>query len=507
MTDTSSYSTKKPHFPPVLWLAIAAVLLLFSNGNWVIPIAAWLSPVFLLRFVRRQKLLRGILPALFVLAVTGFFAWHGMVPVPGIGYLIFIMAMSLLMILPYLMDRAIAHRYTRFSSTLVFPLGWTTMEYVNSLLNPFGTWGAAAYTQFGNGALVQIVSMTGLWGLTFLIAWFGSVVNWAWEKEFTWSRIRYGAGAYAGILALALLFGGARLALFPPSANTVRVAAIVQVEKLASLVKSEIVMSPFRGKAVQKSEIALLRREFGTLNNDLLRRTDREALAGARIIFWGEGNALVMKQDEQRLIERGRALARRQGIYLGMALVVLDFGNKPLYENKVVLIGPGGEIAWDYVKSRPVPGTGVNNTLRGDGRIKYIDTPYGRLAVAICFDMDFPGLIRQAGMANVDLLFAPSADWPEVAVHHMRMATFRAIENGFSLVRPAYNGITVAADYQGRVLAQTDYFASKDRVMVAQVPMKGVPTVYARIGDLFAWLCVAGCIILPGWIVGRRRAE
>ena len=407
MAEKSVHTTRMLHFRPYLWLAAAALLLLFSNGKWVIPLAAWLSPVFLLRFVRSQKLLQGVLPALFVLAVTGFFAWYRLIPIPGIGYLIFIMAMSLLMILPYLMDRAITLRYTHFSSTLVFPLGWTTMEYVNSLLNPFGTWGAAAYTQFGNGALVQIVSMTGLWGLTFLIAWFGSVINWAWEKEFNWAKIRYGAGAYAAILALVLLFGGGRLALFPPSADTVRVAAILQAERLASLMKSERVMSPFRGKAIPKSEIALLRTEFATLNNDLFRRSEREARAGARIIFWGEGNAFVMKQDEERLVESGRALARRQGIYLGMALVVLDFGSKPAYENKVVMIGPSGAIAWEYVKSRPVPGPEAKNALRGDGRIKYIDTPYGRLAVAICFDMDFPGLIRQAGMAGVDLLFAP----------------------------------------------------------------------------------------------------
>ena len=501
MTATSSYIKNRPHLRPYCWLAIGAVLLLFSNGKWVIPLAAWLSPVFLLRFVRSRESLRGTLLALFAFALTGFFVWHGLVPIPGNQYLIFIIVMSLLMFLPYLMDRAITLRHTHFLSTLVFPLGWTTIEYVNSLLNPFGSWGSAAYTQFGNGALVQIVSVTGLWGVTFLIAWFGSVVNWAWEKEFAWVKIRHGAEAYAAILALVLLFGGARLIFSPPAAETVRVAAISHADRLSFLVNAEIVKRLLRGETVQHSAMTALRSELATLNNDLLRRSEREARAGARIVFWSEGSAFVMKPDEDELVERGRALARSQGIYLGMAMGVLNHGHNPPVENKVVLIDPSGAIAWDYIKSRPVPGREAKNTLPGDGRLKYVDTPYGRLSAAICFDMDFPRLIRQAGKAGVDLLFAPSADWPEVAASHMRMATFRAIENGFSLVRPAYNGIAVAADYQGTVLAQVDFLAPEERVMIAQVPTRGVPTVYAHIGDLFAWVCVALCVIVCSWMV------
>ena len=36
-------------------LAIAAALLLFSNGANNVPLAAWLAPVVMLRFVRRQS--------------------------------------------------------------------------------------------------------------------------------------------------------------------------------------------------------------------------------------------------------------------------------------------------------------------------------------------------------------------------------------------------------------------------------------------------------------------
>jgi apolipoprotein N-acyltransferase len=65
--------------------------------------------------------------------------------------------------------------------------------------------------------------------------------------------------------------------------------------------------------------------------------------------------------------------------------------------------------------------------------------------------------------------------------------------------------LSTAADYQGRVLAITDYFTSEDPVMVAQIPTKGVTTIYSRIGDLFAWLCMAGLVAAIAWVVVRRK--
>jgi apolipoprotein N-acyltransferase len=74
------------------------------------------------------------------------------------------------------------------------------------------------------------------------------------------------------------------------------------------------------------------------------------------------------------------------------------------------------------------------------------------------------------------------------------MAAFRAIENGVSLLRPAASGISSAVDPWGRVLGVADFFAPGDGTLTAQVPMTGVRTLYAGIGDLFAWLCVAGLV-------------
>ncbi len=65
-------------------------------------------------------------------------------------------------------------------------------------------------------------------------------------------------------------------------------------------------------------------------------------------------------------------------------------------------------------------------------------------------------------------------------------------------------GLSMAVDYEGNVLAASDYFTTDAQVMVAYVPMQGVHTIYATIGDLFAWLSVAGLVVLIGFALARR---
>jgi apolipoprotein N-acyltransferase len=134
-----------------------------------------------------------------------------------------------------------------------------------------------------------------------------------------------------------------------------------------------------------------------------------------------------------------------------------------------------------------------------------VDSPYGRLGAAICFDMDFPGLLKQAGRRETDILLVPSNDWREIDPWHSHMARFRAIEQGFNMVRQASNGLSLASDYQRRVLAAMDHFVTDQRSLVAYVPGKGVRTVYSRIGDMFSWMCML-CLGIFVFIGNRRRS-
>ncbi len=480
---------------------IAAILLLpFANGAHAIALAAWLAPLFLLRFTRAQKIVVGIPLVLAVQVAALAIQYRGMVPFPTAIYIVVMITYGLCFTLPYLGDRLLYRRLSVFSGTLVFPLILTSIEYLLSL-GPFGTWFATAYSQYGNLALLQMLSVTGLWGVTFLIGWTASAGNALWEEWTISRRVPRVAATCALVLIVAMLAGGERLALFPPMGKTVRVATLSRID-------SELHPDPkvvgrfFRHEPLAPEEIATIRERSAAVDNDLLNRSAREAKAGARIIFWGEANAPVLKQDENDLIRRGGILAKDNGIYLGMVLASWHLETTPPLENKIVLVQPDGTPAWEFFKAHPVPGGEEAISIRGDGKVRALDTPYGRLSSVICFDADFPQLLAQAGRQGVDILLDPSNDWKAIDPWHTRMASFRAIEQGFNLVRHTSQGLSAAFDYQGRPLASMDHYVTTDRVLVAQVPTRGTRTVYALLGDWFAWVCLAG--LAGGVVLGAK---
>jgi apolipoprotein N-acyltransferase len=78
------------------------------------------------------------------------------------------------------------------------------------------------------------------------------------------------------------------------------------------------------------------------------------------------------------------------------------------------------------------------------------------------------------------------------------MPIFRAIENGFAMVRADYHGLSNAVDYHGQVLAQLNDFSTEERMMIADIPTEGMATIYSMIGDSLAWLCVVGLLMMIG---------
>src|SRR5438552_4412665 len=97
-----------------LWLALGILLFAFGTIRWTIPLAAWLYPVFLLRFTRTQPLLRGILLVLLATVLVLTIELQGFFPLPGaLNYLApigFGVGFGVLATLPYLIDRLITPR-------------------------------------------------------------------------------------------------------------------------------------------------------------------------------------------------------------------------------------------------------------------------------------------------------------------------------------------------------------------------------------------------------------
>lgn len=399
---------------------------------------------------------------------------------PGGAGLVTGLAYGIISFLPFLADRLIAPKIDGYLSTLVFPSAWVTMEFILSFTFA-GSWFSLAYTQYGNLPLMQLAAITGIWGIGFLITWFASVVNWAWEQEFSLPKTWKGISLYPAILVLILLFGGAYLAFLPADSDTVRAAAVtrsfdmdIEAEKC-------------------KGEVSCLQGLFNRSLNEFLQDSKQAANAGAKIIVWQENGLAVYQEDEKSFIEQGREFAIQEQVYLLMAMYVLS-EDRSVDENKAVLIDPSGNTS-EYLKNHLTQG---DNHILGDGKVLIQDSPYGKLASIICFDADYPDFVRQAGKSNVDLMLIPSHDWESITPIHTRMASFRAIENGYSMIRADYHGISTAVDYHGNILSQMNDFTTEERVMLADLPAEGIKTIYSQIGDLFAWVCVLGFLIMVG---------
>jgi apolipoprotein N-acyltransferase len=158
-------------------------------------------------------------------------------------------------------------------------------------------------------------------------------------------------------------------------------------------------------------------------------------------------------------------------------------------------VASDGQLAGTYTKRFAVPGWEAAVSVPNEGGLGVYASPFGRLATPICYDLDFPALIRQAGRAQVDLLLVPASDWPAIKHLHHAQAVFRAVENGAAMVRATRWGLSAAVDPLGRTLAvMDDSLAGSQAAMAAQMPLVGVRTLYARVGDAFAWVCAAALL-------------
>jgi apolipoprotein N-acyltransferase len=312
-----------------------------------------------------------------------------------------------------------------------------------------------------------------------------------------------------------LLGGGARLAFFAPHATTVRTAGLSASPAALATFNQQLPQQTLSrllsGRATQ-ADRAAARTAFTTLDDDLLAGSQQEARAGAKIVVWPEASpksAAVLQEDEPALIHRAGALSRQEGIYLDIALGVFlnGDGRGPFLKDEAVLLDPTGQPVWTYEKFHLVPFGEQHLVIQGDGTTPTANSPYGRLANVICFDLDYPATMRQAGQRRADLVLAPSDDWPALDPAHAQHATFRAIENGYSLVRETNNATSLAVDYQGRVLSASTYATTEHQIMVAYVPTRGTRTIYATIGDVFAWLCLIGLATVIGLTIRQPRTN
>lgn len=466
----------------ILLLLAGAFFLYFSNGRHSIALAAWLYPVFLLQISRKEKAVYSYLIIPLIIGICcqmSFWKFTYDSPSNVLFYLPFFL--GLLIALLFYIDRLLYFRVKGFSATLIFPLLYTSFDFLLNLLNPFGTLGVLGYSQFQFLSFSQLASITGMWGLTFMISWFGSMAYWTLQNHYHKKNMTKGVAIYLSILISILIYGYIRLSL-PLADGNVKIAGIHTHDKN----KEGNEMHEY----LDKNDTAGFKKLSNTIINRLIQETVKQANAGAKIILWSEISPKILKADEDSFITVFKKLAQEQEVYLvSTPFSVSSSGTKS--ENKVLLFSPNGNLVLTHYK---YGGNFMEGTIEGDKIIKAITTEYGKLAVIICWDGDFPSIVRQAGKSQTDILFVPASDWEEIDPIHSIVTVFRGIENGCSVVRQTRNGLSVITDPRGKIISQMDHFKNSSWVTVGQVPTKKWFTLYSITGDFFGWLSFLGLL-------------
>ncbi len=512
--DTLPWADRRSLF----WLLLASALLPFANGVTLIPIAAWLGPLFMVRFLRTRRAVPGLVIGYLVNAVAFYIQWRIAFQDAGAMFSLYSAAFGLLVYLPYVADRLLRPHVRGFVGSLILPLAWVMTEYLLHLILPLGTFFSMAYTQHTALPLLQVMSVTGLWGVTFLVLWCAGIANYAWEGGLHHNAIRRGVFVYCFILLAVVFLGGLRLMLTPPTAQTVQVAVLTtNVNREVIPADTDPLHQRLMDGTLTADDRRALAQTITAINDDLLARTRLQAQAGSRIVTWTEYNAHVFKGEEAAFLARCSAVAREEGIYLVFPLVTIqtDPALRPeprlLVENKSVMITPQGDVAYEYIKANLLIGWEMEHAIRGEKVIQSIETPYGSLASVICLDMDFPGFMRQAGQQGVDIVLSGAIDGTPLSRGnpiHAIMASYRAIESGFSLARGGAYAQNLAVDYLGRVQGRSDYYAAEERTAVAHLPIAGARTPYTLLGNFFPWLCMMalGGLVIHAVAFRKSRA-
>jgi apolipoprotein N-acyltransferase len=502
-----------------LYLVITLIAFSLSMFKMDSPvwIAAWMAPVFLIRFIRDSKWVSAVIVGFLALQIAVFIAILPMMSMMESSSVkmdfLFILVMqaksgllfsALLSLVPFILDKALHKHLPKFAASLVYPSGVVAVEFLNSLI--IGTANTFGETQFALPPLVVTCSLFGVFGLSFLVAWFAPMINTLWEEKWNIKNLGYSGLVYTAIMAAMLIYGGVAIA-FPKEADgSVPIAGItLESGFFDRMADSDLYVDEIFD--LDPAGIAELMSSPQSHLDEMRQKTQEAVRAGAKIIVWQEyALALESSVADTYLLEM-QNLADEEDVYL-----LISYGrllNEKEKKDKVmantgVLFTPGGKIGWEYEKA--FPGAGYEDLMVevGPGNIPYLDTPYGRMGQVICADMLLPQYIRQAAAKDIDLLLVPSFDAVSFAPLLTFSSAYRAVENGFTMIRISGGGHSAVIDPYYRQWAGQSFLEQGSTNFYANVPVVSKKTFYAGIGFVFPYIILLLLISLI--VLAAKRA-
>jgi apolipoprotein N-acyltransferase len=389
---------------------------------------------------------------------------------------------------------------------LYAPAAWVATEFSRGYLFGGFPWVPLGNSQVTVLPVAQLASVLGVYGLSALVSFVSAALAYA-----LLASGRQRAVAAASILVVlggVAAWGTWRIA----DGSLTRQGTPVRV----GLVQGNIPQD-------QKWKSGEARRIFTTyiaMTRDVVKR-------GAEVVMWPESSTPFMFEEDGEGGTALRGLAREVGVPLLFGSDQVDRSQHPLrMYNSAFLVTPQGETAAVYRKihlvpfGEYIPFRGVASFVSplveslgefapGDSMVMLpLMLPAGThlISTAICYEVVYPGLVRQAVEGGSELLTTITNDaWygqSSAPYQHFAMASMRAIEQGRYLARAANTGISGVVDPYGRVVRQSAIFEQVG--LVEEVRLLTGRTVYGAIGDAVAYLSIAliGIALIT---TGRRR--
>ncbi|WP_250628348.1 apolipoprotein N-acyltransferase [Pinirhizobacter soli] len=449
---------------------LSGAMFYFSQGLADIWALAWFAPVPLLwlAYGRAPTWQVAVASAMAILAGSAY-ALQCYATLPLMIIVVVVAPQVVLFPMAVVFARAVQRRGPALLVLIAFPATWTAFEYLVGVVSPHGTYGSLAYSQVSAPLLIQGASLFGYVAVTFALCLFANTLAMAIRAK------RNSVAAIAtglAVCAINVAFGMVRLAHSQP--QTVRVAAMVDETATGHA---------WHAKTLQDASAVV----------EAYAQAIRSAAAqGATFVVTAESAMPLMASWEPAIKAQLAEVSKQANVH-----IVAGFNQ----------MEPAGDIALSfqpdaatqfYAKRHPVPiledrfVPGTQSGWLGDGR-----------AMEICKDMDFPATIRADAAKGVRLVGVPAGDFGLDAWLHARMAVMRSVEGGFAMVRAANDGLVTVNDAQGRLIASKMAAPTGLTSVVADVPLGSGPTIYIRIGDVFAWLCLA-ISLLTGVSLGRH---
>jgi apolipoprotein N-acyltransferase len=386
------------------------------------------------------------------------------------------------------------------------PFLWISTEVLRTYLPEISfPWGLLGYAPAENSALLQLTTITGIYGLSFLAAAFNALLVWTDCGPSGDRRRRLSIFSATLVVLLLIMSIGPR---FVPRAEAHHWARAVQPNFPENL------QSVGDWYAEHQNDLA-----------ELQRLSLRPSPAGIKpdLLIWPEAPAPFSFEDPHFA-----PYISRLAMEFGNPVIVGVIEWKPdlthltatsrinaLPYNSAAMLNASGQRTFLYDKMHLVPFgeyepfpfihqvvTSVSEEVggfhKGQNRAVGVFQDGSKFSVFICYEAIYPAEIRAFADRGAQLLINISNDgWfgtSAAAEQHLRMARVRAVENRRWILRDTNSGITASIDPYGNVIR----VMRRDQRDSADLPYEFCSdrTIYTQFNDWFAWMCVLVSAIL-----------